>query len=224
MRSNKKQDIVTIPWTCGKTSLGTTYSRKSAWENSRQGTRSRTSIQIMINIVYYTRKMHAFLGPAIYFDPLGPGLEERDEYKYGRRWWSGKLQGKYIFTKFWRDANLLQVSVNVWPGELLHLLLPDLVDDLWQKLYSFVHLSSVDWAYAHDCLHFPHWIIDMLFRSLIILDHPASLSDWDISVLLPVHLIAQGPVQLIEAPGIEADRGNCIKTTFKKKLPFHHNF
>ena len=24
-------------------------------------------------------KMHAFLGPAIYFDPLGPGPEERDE-------------------------------------------------------------------------------------------------------------------------------------------------
>ena len=63
----------------------------------------------------------------------------------------------------------------------------------------------------------------MLYRSMIILDHPASLSDWDISVLLPVHLIAQGPVQLIEAPGIEADRGNCIKTTLNK-LPFHRNF
>ena len=87
------------------------------------------------------------------------------------------------------------------------------------EIISFVHMPIVDWAYAHDCLHFPHWIIDMLFRSMIILDHPASLSDWDISVLLPVHLIAQGPVQLIEAPGIEADRGNCIKTTFKKNFP-----
>ena len=54
----------------------------------------------------------------------------------------------------------------------------------------------------------------MLFRSMIILDHPASLSDWDISVLLPVHLIAQGPVQLIEAPGIEATAsGPLLKKT-----------
>ena len=75
------------------------------------------------------------------------------------------------------------MPVNVRPGELLHLLLPYLVQNL-SKTGLSISLQNMKQIVSNG---------EMLV-------YPGSLSDRNISVLLSIHLVTQGSVQLINAP------------------------